>query len=251
MTARVFPIEALDRWFQHRMLDVHTAIPCEVIEYDAAAQTVTARPQVKRYVLNAEGARTAEDLPDLYGVPVAFPRAGGFHMSFPLAAGDYVLVLFSEEPTQAWRSKARQVAPGFLDRHGLNGPFALPCGFPDAQKLSTAPPTDAVEIASDNAAGAVVVKDGTVLVGDATATDSASLDSKIQDELDRLKGELDTVKTFQTNLKTALGAMGSALVTPTGIDASSKTTFTTAVTALAPVSPASPGATAAAKVKLK
>lgn len=249
---QVFPLEALDRWFQHRMLDVHTAMPCEVLAYDAAAQTVDVRPQVRRYVLDSEGARTAEDLPDLYGVPVAFPRAGGFHMSFPIAAGDYVLVLFAEEPTQAWRSKARQVSPGLLDRHGLNGPFAIPCGFPDAQKLGTAPPTDAVEIASDNAAGAVLVKDGEVLLGDATATESIPRDDHLQTELSRLKTELDAVKTDLTTLKsatssglTAVGA-GAAANGATGA-----TAFDLAAAAVPTISPATPGATATDKVKGK
>jgi len=233
----VFPTEALDAWFQHRMLDVHTAIPCEVLAYDAAAQTVDVQPQVKHYVLNFDGERTAEALPDLYGVPVAFPRAGGFHLTLPIAAGDYVLVLFSEEPTQAWRSKARQLAPGLLDRHGLNGPFAIPCGFPDKDKLSTAPPTDAVEIASDDGAAAVVVKGSEVLVGDATATDSASLDSKVQDELQALSDRLAVFeRVFAAWTPVAMDG-GLALKTAYSAD---------------PGTPGpAPGATAAAKVKLK
>ena len=248
----VFPTEALDAWFQHRMLDVHTAIPCEVLAYDAAAQTVDVRPQVKHYVLSFDGARTAEALPDLYGVPVAFPRAGGFHMTFPIAAGDYVLVLFSEEPTQAWRSKARLLAPGLLDRHGLNGPFAIPCGFPDKKKLGTAPPTDAVEIASDDGAAAVVVKGSEILLGDATATDSASLDSKVQDELARLKAELDAVKADLTTLKSAVASGLTAVgVSPAANGPAGATAFNTAAAAVPTVNPASPGATAAAKVKLK
>lgn len=151
MTQRVYGSELLDFWLQRRMADVHTALPAKVLSYDAAAQTVDVRPQISRYIFDEDtNERTAETLPDLYGIPVAFPRGGGFHVSFPLAADDYVLVICSEEPTLSWRSKAREVEPGLFDRHGLNGAFALPCGYPDKEKLPNTPSTTELELASDN-----------------------------------------------------------------------------------------------------
>jgi hypothetical protein len=177
MTQRVFGTEVLDFWLQNRMADVHTALPAKVLAYDAAAQTVDVRPEIKRYIFDDEGTRTAEALPDLYGIPVAFPRGGGFHVSFPLAVDDYVLVICSEEPTISWRDKARAVEPGIFDRHGLNGTFALPCGYPDKEKLPSAPSGTELELASDNgssilrmdSSGTITVTGDLVVSGEVTA----------------------------------------------------------------------------------
>ena len=218
------PTETLDRHLQHRMLDVHTCAPYKVLAYDATAQTVDVQPQVKRYVLDDDGKRTAEALPKLYGVPVGFPRAGGFHISMPIAIDDYVLVLFAEEPTQAWRQKAREVEPGFLDRHGLNGAFALPCGFPDAEKLGTAPPTDAIVISANDGSGSVTVKAGEVLLGDNTASDYAALAALVEAQIqvivdaitDAATGASDGGAAYKTN-------MIALLTDPVGSVAATKT----------------------------
>lgn len=178
MTKRVYGSELLDFWFQRRMADVHTALPAKVLSYDAAAQTVDVRPQISRYIFDEDtDERTAEALPDLFGIPVAFPRGGGFHVTFPLAADDYVLVICSEEPTIAWRDKAREITPGLFDRHGLNGAFALPCGYPDKEKLSSAPSGTDLELASDNgnsilrmdSSGTITVTGDLVVSGEVTA----------------------------------------------------------------------------------
>ncbi len=211
---KFLPIETLDRHFQHRMLEVHTCAPYKVLAYDASAQTVDVQPQIKRYFLDEDGRRTAEALPKLYGVPVGFPRAGGFHISMPIIVGDFVLVVFGEEPTQAWRQKAREVEPGFLDRHGLNGAFALPCGFPDAEKLGTAPPTDAIVISANDGSGSVTVKAGAVLLGDNTASDFVALASKVAIELADLRTAYNAHKHL--GVTTGVGTSG-LVVTPLGV----------------------------------
>ena len=232
-----FQVETLDRWFQHRMLEVHTCIPCKVLSYDASKQTVDVHPEISHYLLNSNNTREAEALPDLFNVPVAFPRAGGYHISLPITVNDYVLVICSDEPTQAWRTKARDVEPGILDRHGLNGVFAIPCGFPDKEKLSTAPPTDAIEIAKNDGSAAVLVKDGTVLLGDSTATEFASLDSKVQDELQKLSDRVAVFERVFAAWSPVAMDGGAALKTAYGMD---------------PGTPgAAPGATAASKTKVK
>lgn len=186
MTRRIFGRELLDEHFDYRMADVHTALPAKVLSYDASTQTADLRPQISRYIApdddeEAEGARTAEALPDLYKVPVAFPRGGGFHMTFPLAAGDFVLVICSEEPTIAWRAKGREVEPGLDDRHGLNGCFAIPAGYPDTDPIGTAPSASDLELASDN--GNTILRldsSGTITItGNLTVTGDVDSDGEV------------------------------------------------------------------------
>lgn len=172
MTQRSFALETLDAWWARRSLDLHTAMPCRVLAYDASAQTVDVRPQIG-HVVQVDGEPVTETLPDLYGIPVAFPRGGGFHVSFPMAVDDYVLVVFSEEPTITWRAKAREVDPGIRDRHGLNGAFAMPMGYPDSGALDDASASNlAIGLDGDNAQ-IHITPSGSVLIG-ADATKKAA-----------------------------------------------------------------------------
>lgn len=64
-------------------------IPAEVVEgsYNHEAGTITARP-LHKPIHNGEPV----DMPDLYEVPIDFPRSGNAGMSFPIPAGTKVML---------------------------------------------------------------------------------------------------------------------------------------------------------------
>lgn len=217
---------------------MHTAFPAEVVEYDAARQTVDVQPVVRDFRDNDDGAPVFIDRPLLHDVPVGFPRGGGFHLTLPIAKGDHVLVICSEQDTLIWRQTGRVSNPGIADRHQINGCFALPCGYPDTKPLDPPPSADDLVISSDDGASAIVVKQGgEVLAGDATASDFAALSSLVKGELDDFKSDLD-------GLKTALEAH-----THTGVTAGTGSTGTSAD--FAAFSPHTPQSVAAEKTKVK
>lgn len=109
--------------------DLHVALPGVVRSYDAATQTADIEPGVQRVRSAADEEQdedTAEALPVLPSVPVAWPRAGGHFLHWPLAAGDTVLLVFSESDLSAWRESGGVVDPGIGLRHGLGGAVAVP-----------------------------------------------------------------------------------------------------------------------------
>lgn len=132
MTRRRSTSETLRLVLESFAMDLHVAIPGIVRAYDAATQTATVEPGVQR-VLSAADEDADEDAPEslpiLQGVPVAWPRAGGHFVHWPMVAGDAVLLVFSEADINAWREAGGVVDPGVGTRHGLSGAVAIPGMF--------------------------------------------------------------------------------------------------------------------------
>ncbi len=117
--------------------NLHTAMPCRVASYDAATQTANLQPQIKNPVKTEDGEVRYEELPILPNVPVAFPRGGnGFYMTFPLTAGDFGMVIFSERSIDEWRSTGTSAEPLNDTKHPLQGAVFFPMGYPDTNKLT-------------------------------------------------------------------------------------------------------------------
>lgn len=129
----------------HSLTDVHTSVPAQVVAYDAAAQTVDVQPMVKRVIVDPD-TRTelVESLPQVTGVPVAFPSGGGYMVTFPIAAGDYVLLAFSERPIDTWLSSGNESDPGDLRHHDLSDAIAIPCIRPTSKAFTSASPSKMV-----------------------------------------------------------------------------------------------------------
>ena len=139
--------EILAEAIRSRLLDVHTALPGKIVKYDKATQLADVQLMIKRALLNDKNAVVNEDLPILPDIPVAFPRGGDFFVSFPLAAGDHVMVIFQESSIDAWQSQgptSLPVSPGDSRRHSLTGGVAIPCMYPNTDVLTDANSNDMV-----------------------------------------------------------------------------------------------------------
>lgn len=117
----------LDNAILSRLLDVHTAIPAKVETYNPATQTVNVKPTIKPYALR-QGKPVAEEIAVINNVPLVFPGAGGFRLTFPVQPGDVVLLVFSEASLDIWQSSsgAQDVDPKDHRRHHLSDAIAIP-----------------------------------------------------------------------------------------------------------------------------
>ena len=104
---------------------VQTALPAKVVNINNfnGEQMVDVKPLVdittKDYV--------ALEYPVIYDVPVVFPSAGGGMLSFPIAVGDTVLLIFSKRPLGAWlMSDGEQVSPKNFSSFNLTDAIAIP-----------------------------------------------------------------------------------------------------------------------------
>jgi hypothetical protein len=98
-----------------------------VESYDATTQKASVQPLIKRgYYDEKGGVRQAESLPIITGVPVLFPGGGGCRITWPIAVGDTVLLVFSEASLDKWVVTGGEVDPRDDRRHSLSDAVAIP-----------------------------------------------------------------------------------------------------------------------------
>jgi hypothetical protein len=165
------------------MLDVHTSIPGRVEKYDVDAKTVDVKPMLRRVLRRADGSRVAEALPVIPSVPVRFPSAGGFYITFPIKAGDTGLIDLSETAIDRWRATGEDVDPADERRHGLSGATFEPGLRTIANPIADASATD-MRLGKDGAHRIDIRDDGTIAVGAPNSTEHIALGDVIKTFVD-------------------------------------------------------------------
>jgi len=186
---------------EHLAARIHTCLPGIVRSYDVATQTATVELAVQLL---------GNTVPPLPEVPVMWPGGAAGHLHVPLAAGDTVMVLFSEEDFSGWWGTGSISAPRVLARHGLHA-LAIPGLRRAAAALAvtgghvTLAASGAVHLGSDVATQAVVLQTSPATwktVFDAWAALLAPPGSEATPVT------LGSLKTAMQALSTALGAAG-------------------------------------------
>ena len=131
--------ELIRRALEARVADVHVSMPGEVVSYDAATQTATVKPCLKRVVFSEDDEQVEEAYPPIQNVPVGFPGGAGFTIHFQLTAGDTGDLVFSSASHNEWQATGRVSAPGDLKPHNLGSAKFYP-GI--RHKKNAAPDTD-------------------------------------------------------------------------------------------------------------
>lgn len=120
---------SLSQLLQHaietRLLNVHTALVARVERYDAEQQLIDAQPVLRRRLNGEDGSIALEEFPLVPDVPVLFPRAGSYFISFPIQKGDFVQLLFNEESIDSWWAETQAIHG---TRHSLEGAVAIAKG---------------------------------------------------------------------------------------------------------------------------
>jgi hypothetical protein len=119
-------VTALKNAIDSRLLELHTALPAEVVSFDASLNTVNVQPSIKRKFSDG----SLVNLPVIQNVPVCFPRGGDGILSFPIRAGDSVLLVFSERSLDVWWAKGGTVDPADARKHNLSDAIAIPGVYP-------------------------------------------------------------------------------------------------------------------------
>jgi len=218
--------EAMDA----RLADVRVALPAQVVAFDPALQLVDVQPLLVN-VLVAEDGEVPEPLPVIPGVPLMFPRAGGFFLTFPVIPGDTVLLVCNDRSIDEWRSLGTQSLPADLRMHSLSDAVAIPGLY-----AGTAP----LPVADVSALGAFLGKAGgpgvhctpaAVELGGSVAVPPLAFVALAPKTESRLAA-LEAFALGHTHPFVAVVAGGVP-----------------AITAVAPGAPVSPGPVAATKVK--
>ena len=119
--------DVIDHGVQTALGDLRVALPGKVKSYDAAKQSAHVQPILKQTYVDENDVEQSVAFPVIPNVPVMFPGAGGFRITFPLAAGDDVLLVFSDYGLDKYLSNGgATVDPVALHQHALVDAIAIP-----------------------------------------------------------------------------------------------------------------------------
>jgi hypothetical protein len=108
-----------------RLASVRVALPAKIKTFDPASQLASVQPLLRETFEDETDAEQVESLPVISHVPVQFPGAGGFVITFPVAEGDPCWLVFSDRSLDKWIEQGTEVDPVDLRRHHLSDAVAL------------------------------------------------------------------------------------------------------------------------------
>lgn len=113
---------------------VYTSIPAVVVRADErASQVVDVKPLINRVYEDG----SVLDPSIILDVPVVFPSAAGGILSFPINAGDTVLLVFSMRSIDEWvNGEGGQTTPSNNRHHHLSDAIAIPGLYTKNNNLS-------------------------------------------------------------------------------------------------------------------
>lgn len=189
-------LEVIDAAISRAFLSVHKAFPAKVRSYDNAKQTLECEPVIERADL---------EIPVLSDVPVVFPGGGDFFLSFPIVAGDFVLIVCCDVDFSQWSATGDKAKENFRARHGLNA-VAIPMLRPSTKALAS---TSATEIVlGKSGAGGLRSAFGTeIKLGE--GTQFVALANLVATELTRIQGDIQAIFTWANSHTHATAAVGT------------------------------------------
>ncbi len=178
-----------------RLDSMHTALPGRIVRYDAALQQADVQPLVQVSYFDEAGDEIIESLPVVPNVPVLFPGAGSYRITFPVKAGatdgDTCVLMVSEVSLDRWLSQGgNDTDPLDPRRFHLSDGFAV-LGLRDFAHALASAPADRMTVGAD--AGLQIHIDGSAIrigdnempnlepaaLGDAVASALASIAGKL------------------------------------------------------------------------
>lgn len=117
--------ESVRSFIEDFLANTWTALPGIVQSFNVTAGTVVVQPSTKSRVRQRNGSFQFVNLPQLFDVPVLFPRGGPFLITFPIQNGDECLVVFSSRSIDGWWQQGGVQLPTEIRLHDLADGFAI------------------------------------------------------------------------------------------------------------------------------
>ncbi len=141
--------ESLRMAIDGALAQVWTAMPAVITGVDLSAQTVSCQPAIKGAQTSKDGSVSSISMPMLVDVPIVWPRAGGYAVTFPVSAGDECLVVFASRCIDGWWQSGGEQEPAEKRMHDLSDGFAILAPTSQANKLANVQ-TDGAEFRNES-----------------------------------------------------------------------------------------------------
>ena len=172
------PVQAITRFLEGRLMDVHTISVGIVQDFDGAKRRASIQPALDNVKTSGETVQK----PLLLDVPVLTHQTKRWLIGLPLEAGDTVLLVYSERGIERFKRTLQRGAPEAGVMHAEKDAIAIP-GFGPVGAVTLASDTG-VTVQSVDAVTAVIVEDAKVTVkaaaikldGDVTVTGSVEVE---------------------------------------------------------------------------
>ncbi|MDR0489700.1 MAG: hypothetical protein LBH28_00440, partial [Oscillospiraceae bacterium] len=96
------PEEELRLAIEHAAANLRVSLPGIIISFDADKQTAVVQPVITENIRLGQDEAKPIPLPLLTDVPVFFPRAGGYCLTFPVKPGNECMLIFSVMCIDGW-----------------------------------------------------------------------------------------------------------------------------------------------------
>jgi len=144
--------EVIKTAIQAALKETHTALPCQVISFNAAKQTVDVQPAIKRIFSDGDEVL----IPQITGVRIGYQRVNDFAITFPITKGDEGVLIFNERSIEAWRQSGDLLAPNDTRTHDYSDALFLPMMYSDPKVISSVSGTD-LEIRTSDGTGKISI----------------------------------------------------------------------------------------------
>jgi phage baseplate assembly protein gpV len=146
---RLLPASAPNKASSQQLsAELRVSVPAIVQSFNATAMTVVVQCALLENV-RINGVQQSVDLGLISDVPVAIPRAGGYSLTMPIAAGDECLLIFADGCIDAWFQSGGQQSRIDGRRHALSDAIAI-FGLSSTPRALTSYSTTAMQLRSDD-----------------------------------------------------------------------------------------------------
>jgi hypothetical protein len=190
--------------------DVYTMIPAKVTRVDLSRQQVDCQVLVKNVTEGEDEERQVVSWPVVTCVPIQFPGANGYRMTFPVTQGDTGALVFSHRSLDKWLTgSGAEVDPQFDHDHGLNDAIFLPGLKPFGQPWQSCP-TDHMTVGADTGQQLHLHSD-TIVAGDEASAQFVALANLVKSELSSIASALSShTHTYNPGPGTAIQTAGTS-----------------------------------------
>lgn len=142
------PEESARMAMEGHQAKVWTSFPGIIESVDLESQTVSVQPCIQGSAEDEAGNVSLQNLPLLVDVPICWPRAGGFAITFPIKQGDECLIHIGARCIDAWWQSGGIQAPLEDRMHDLSDAFATFAPTSQPKKLQNVQ-SDGMELRND------------------------------------------------------------------------------------------------------